>query len=387
MESDLRAILKEFLHTQDKAALTKTVPVMPGNADDYDAILNEAYDRNMKPFWVEQERGAYTNRVVDSKTRYTVQEGDTWAKIGAKFEVPPEDIVVANPHVSPMTMSPGDVLFIPDKLDYRDFVNAIISPLNMEGSGPPKPEKAWRPEPPVTSGKQKWNERIAGVFNPVYDRVAKTSPRLANYLSLGAAAIPAVAGIPGDVMNIVPGALRNLGGLVQGKLPEWGVPRLSDFSWGGISKGLGAVDRFNAHREGDYVGAYTKLLSALPFLAGASLGPTGLLAGTVAQGLGGRFDRALEKPWHGVGNFAKDVLWNDANVTPMLMAAAMMAPPSMPYAPYMAAIPAAAYHVYQRGWAPQDHSWRRRALNVGTELLPWAQYLFPFPPPVNEAAA
>eukprot|EP00899_Mesostigma_viride_P014551 jgi/Mesvir1/23097/Mv17214-RA.1 len=323
MESDLRAILKEFLHTQDKAALTKTVPVMPGNADDYDAILNEAYDRNMKPFWVEQERGAYTNRVVDSKTRYTVQEGDTWAKIGAKFEVPPEDIVVANPHVSPMTMSPGDVLFIPDKLDYRDFVNAIISPLNMEGSGPPKPEKAWRPEPPVTSGKQKWNERIAGVFNPVYDRVAKTSPRLANYLSLGAAAIPAVAGIPGDVMNIVPGALRNLGGLVQGKLPEWGVPRLSDFSWGGISKGLGAVDRFNAHREGDYVGAYTKLLSALP----------------------------------------------------------------MPYAPYMAAIPAAAYHVYQRGWAPQDHSWRRRALNVGTELLPWAQYLFPFPPPVNEAAA
>eukprot|EP00899_Mesostigma_viride_P006386 jgi/Mesvir1/15749/Mv03322-RA.1 len=220
-------------------------------------------------------------------------------------------------------MSPGDVLFIPDKLDYRDFVNAIISPLNMEGSGPPKPEKAWRPEPPVTSGKQKWNERIAGVFNPVYDRVAKTSPRLANYLSLGAAAIPAVAGIPGDVMNIVPGALRNLGGLVQGKLPEWGVPRLSDFSWGGISKGLGAVDRFNAHREGDYVGAYMKLLSALP----------------------------------------------------------------MPYAPYMAAIPAAAYHVYQRGWAPQDHSWRRRALNVGTELLPWAQYLFPFPPPVNEAAA
>eukprot|EP00899_Mesostigma_viride_P000931 jgi/Mesvir1/10839/Mv03543-RA.1 len=188
-------------------------------------------------------------------------------------------------------------------------------------------------------------------------------------------------------MNIVPGALRNLGGLVQGKLPEWGVPRLSDFSWGGISKGLGAVDRFNAHREGDYAGAYTKLLSALPFLAGASLGPTGLLAGTVAQGLGGRFDRALEKPWHGVGNFAKDVLWNDANVTPMLMAAAMMAPPSMPYAPYMAAIPAAAYHVYQRGWAPQDHSWRRRALNVGTELLPWAQYLFPFPPPVNEAAA
>eukprot|EP00899_Mesostigma_viride_P018577 jgi/Mesvir1/26720/Mv20497-RA.1 len=88
-----------------------------------DSIIQKAFEQNIVPTYMTPGKGVY-----GEKSGHVVEEGETWKSIADQYGVLPDDLIIANPHISPLALAPGSFVLIPKRYSFHDFVNGVIHP-------------------------------------------------------------------------------------------------------------------------------------------------------------------------------------------------------------------------------------------------------------------
>lgn len=297
---DILASFKTFLEEQKHAKMD------PVHAEADENVLNRVYDTYVKPDTVLNARGTMqkANPFSDRQT-YVVQTGDTWTSIAARFNTMPEELIIANPHVSPRTLSVGDLLIVPKPYTYEDFVTSIVIPDQRGLADAAYSGLVQAGEGAASTGdgtvKGAIDEKVKGAWSGFLDRLKGI-----RYVGGG---LSKAAGGLAKVGAYAPAALQ-LGAGVRSLMNK-------DVAGGVAAIGSGLATGWDVYKRGP--SATNTLLSALP-LAGGMYGAAGTAMGQAAQamlksGLSAKYDP--NSKWQ----TAKNVVGN-ARFAPILAAAA-----------------------------------------------------------------
>eukprot|EP00899_Mesostigma_viride_P000259 jgi/Mesvir1/10233/Mv08553-RA.1 len=136
-----KELIDRIMRAFPDPSVTKADILTPTN--DPDMVVKETFDRNILPLY--SRKGG--NPFFD-KQGHVAEPGDTWKSIAAKYGVSADDLVIANPHIPPLTLSPGNFVLVPKKYGFNEFVEGIIHPdtnmnLQYDGDTPqPAPDPA-----------------------------------------------------------------------------------------------------------------------------------------------------------------------------------------------------------------------------------------------------
>eukprot|EP00899_Mesostigma_viride_P013305 jgi/Mesvir1/21976/Mv04512-RA.1 len=119
-------LLQKLMSILPDPSLTKAAPQDPST--NTDSIIRQAYERNILPMYATKSEGMYGD-----KSGHVVEPGETWESLAGRFGVPVDELVIANPHVSPLALQAGVFILIPRRYSFTDFVEGVIHPdTNMQ---------------------------------------------------------------------------------------------------------------------------------------------------------------------------------------------------------------------------------------------------------------
>eukprot|EP00899_Mesostigma_viride_P001026 jgi/Mesvir1/10924/Mv11465-RA.1 len=216
-----KELIERIMRAFPDPAVTKADMLTPTN--DPDTIVRETFDRNILPLY--SRKGG--NPFFD-KQGHVAEPGDTWKSIAAKYGVSADDLVIANPHIPPLTLSPGNFVLVPKKYGFNEFIEGIIHPdtnmnLQYDGDAAPTAEEDRDPPkmpPPKTEPSGPYN--LGDVARYIFRRGAPAAPpteptappgymgRALQWVSeipVKKAALATVGGITGGLVGGVSGAL------------------------------------------------------------------------------------------------------------------------------------------------------------------------------------
>eukprot|EP00899_Mesostigma_viride_P028945 jgi/Mesvir1/9235/Mv03714-RA.1 len=270
---DILQAFKAFLEEQQHAKMD------PDRTEADENVLNRIYDQIVKPTTVMEARGSLqkANPFSDRQT-YVVQERDTWSSIAARFNTMPEELIIANPHVSPRTLSAGG--------------------------------RGRRGEAGDGTVKGAIDAKASGLFQSFLNKVGQ-------YGTIGKAASTAMGGMA-KLGAYAPAAAQVGMGIKQ--LGQGGVSSLMAVPM--IASGL--YGGYKTYKHGPSL--TDTVMSAMP-IAGSALGPAAFALTSAAKtamdsGLAARYDPASK--WQTAKNMA-------SNVRLAPMAAALASQYAVPY--------------------------------------------------------
>eukprot|EP00899_Mesostigma_viride_P014841 jgi/Mesvir1/23358/Mv21053-RA.1 len=114
-------LVERLIRLLPDTSLTKSAPMTADNNPD--SIIQKAFEQNIVPTYMAPGKGVY-----GEKSGHVVEEGETWKSIADQYGVLPDDLIVANPHISPLALAPGSFVLIPKRYSFQDFVNGVIHP-------------------------------------------------------------------------------------------------------------------------------------------------------------------------------------------------------------------------------------------------------------------
>eukprot|EP00899_Mesostigma_viride_P005140 jgi/Mesvir1/14627/Mv05297-RA.1 len=207
-----KELIDRIMRAFPDPAVTKADMLTPKN--DPDAVVRDTFDRNILPLY--SRKGG--NPFFD-KQGHVAEPGDTWKSIAAKYGVSADDLVIANPHIPPLTLSPGNFVLVPKKYGFNEFVEGIIHPdtnMNLQYDGdapPPSPSAAAAgaaaAAPPTAPAPPPAPAPPRGFLRRGVDFIRDNSMRLAGGLVGAGAGYMSGGGIPATVYGAAQGAQGN----------------------------------------------------------------------------------------------------------------------------------------------------------------------------------
>eukprot|EP00899_Mesostigma_viride_P025737 jgi/Mesvir1/6348/Mv10213-RA.1 len=220
-----KELIDRIMRAFPDPSVTKADILTPTN--DPDMVVKETFDRNILPLY--SRKGG--NPFFD-KQGHVAEPGDTWKSIAAKYGVSADDLVIANPHIPPLTLSPGNFVLVPKKYGFNEFVEGIIHPdtnmnLQYDGDAAPKAEEDMDPlkMPPPKPGPLTIGGVARSSLNFIRNSLGRGAPaappteptappgmwgrasQWVGEIPVKNAALAAVGGITGALVGGVPGAL------------------------------------------------------------------------------------------------------------------------------------------------------------------------------------
>eukprot|EP00899_Mesostigma_viride_P006038 jgi/Mesvir1/15435/Mv06619-RA.1 len=152
-----KELIDRIMRAFPDPSVTKADILTPTN--DPDMVVKETFDRNILPLY--SRKGG--NPFFD-KQGHVAEPGDTWKSIAAKYGVSADDLVIANPHIPPLTLSPGNFVLVPKKYGFNEFVEGIIHPdtnmnLQYDGDTPQPADPTAPPDPQLTADNRSFRAR------------------------------------------------------------------------------------------------------------------------------------------------------------------------------------------------------------------------------------
>eukprot|EP00899_Mesostigma_viride_P011137 jgi/Mesvir1/20023/Mv13275-RA.1 len=114
-------LVERLIRLLPDTTLTKSAPMTAENNPD--AIIQKAFEQNIVPTYASPSKGVY-----GEKSGHVVAEGETWKSIAEQYGVLPDELIISNPHISPLGLAPGSFVLIPKRYSFQDFVNGVIHP-------------------------------------------------------------------------------------------------------------------------------------------------------------------------------------------------------------------------------------------------------------------
>eukprot|EP00899_Mesostigma_viride_P023370 jgi/Mesvir1/4217/Mv22631-RA.1 len=294
-----KELIDRIMRAFPDPSVTKADILTPTN--DPDMVVKETFDRNILPLY--SRKGG--NPFFD-KQGHVAEPGDTWKSIAAKYGVSADDLVIANPHIPPLTLSPGNFVLVPKKYGFNEFVEGIIHPdtnmnLQYDGDTPqpaPDPADPALPDPQPAADNRSLRTRAVDAMKALpgaaLQRIKElTLPQvgvgaaLLGSVALGGAPaiVPALMGARaltrgdtvGAVQHAIPGIAAGMTAVGHQVAPSWvpaSAPMTVFDAMNGPAGRIATGAAFNAAKAfGNAEGGFKNRLGAAGLSLGASLLP------------------------------------------------------------------------------------------------------------------
>eukprot|EP00899_Mesostigma_viride_P023565 jgi/Mesvir1/4393/Mv02895-RA.1 len=291
-----KELIDRIMRAFPDPSVTKADILTPTN--DPDMVVKETFDRNILPLY--SRKGG--NPFFD-KQGHVAEPGDTWKSIAAKYGVSADDLVIANPHIPPLTLSPGNFVLVPKKYGFNEFVEGIIHPdtnmnLQYDGDTPQPADPTAPPDPQLTADNRSFRARAVDAMKAfpgaALQRIKELTPSqvavgtaLLGSVALGgtSAIVPALMGARaltrgdtvGAVQHAIPGIAAGMTAVGHQVAPSWvpaSAPMTVFDAMNGPAGRIATGAAFNAAKAfGNAEGGFKNRLGAAGLSLGASLLP------------------------------------------------------------------------------------------------------------------